>query len=216
MREPALYSLDVVKHLGLSEHYARAGGIFDAATVEVIRSKLRELFDGCVYLVVEVGSEMQTHVHLVADLWAGLRHLSRFGEIVKPIKRTEEDLERVVAYLHKGLPKNAELIRAHQKAQAKERLPRTRGYLRLPRQKATSNYREWTTRGFRKNVRESAAAMKRRRLLGCSDKVITPKPKPSYANFYRDSPTEWDIGAVLGMQFSPKHKRRLQTKPLRA
>ncbi len=103
--EPCLYSLQH-HHLGLDATFARSELIYDHPAIEVWLSVIRQHIVPPYMYKFEVGKGSnasmalgELHVHLIAEEDAGLLHIPRTGEIIKPIQRGTE--EKVLKYLYK-------------------------------------------------------------------------------------------------------------------
>jgi hypothetical protein len=163
---------------------------------------------GALYFAVEVGQEGRLHVHVVACADACLLDLPDDGETVKPIAKSTA--YKVLRYLHKEAPQLPELIQAHKAALRGDgsRLPFVRGFVRLERLKTTLRRLMWIGRDWqrtRKAMLERAASKVCLRTMGT-------KAKPKHNDFYRSTPTEWDIASFAGFSRPPtkrKTKRRV-------
>ncbi len=102
--EPCLYSLQH-HHLGLDATFARSELIYDHPAIEVWLSVIRQHIVPPYMYKFEVGKGNasmalgELHVHLIAEEDAGLFHIPRTGEIIKPIQKGTE--EKVLKYLYK-------------------------------------------------------------------------------------------------------------------
>lgn len=120
LRNPYFYSCHA-ERLGLPPSCARPEGIFDPVMIERWKRQLTLLFERPLFAALEVGGKGELHAgrmhaHVVAERNAGLLHLARDGEPIKAIGDTDEDRERLLAYLHKNLPDAPELVRAYRRA----------------------------------------------------------------------------------------------------
>jgi hypothetical protein len=101
---PYLYSLHH-HHLGLDATFARSELIYDHAAIEVWLGVIRQHIEPPYMYKFEVGKGSfltklgDLHVHLIADEDAGLPHISRSGEIIKPIR--EGTAEKLLRYMYK-------------------------------------------------------------------------------------------------------------------
>jgi hypothetical protein len=101
---PCLYSLQH-HHLGLDATFARSELIYDPPAIEVWLSVIRQHIVPPYMYKLEVGKGNvsmalgELHVHLIAEEDAGLLHIPRTGEIIKPIQEGTE--EKVLKYLYK-------------------------------------------------------------------------------------------------------------------
>lgn len=95
-----LYSLHA-KDLGLDEYYEDAYNFplrsYDPTLRAVWEAKVKEHFGENYFLKIEHSTRM--HVHLLADKDAGLLHIPRGGEVIKPVKAGDEI--KVLGYLYK-------------------------------------------------------------------------------------------------------------------
>lgn len=136
--EPALYSLHH-KHLGLDADFARSDLIYDQPAIDVWRMVIREQIEPPYFWKLEVGKGSQLfelgdlHAHVIADLDAGLSHLSRNGEIVKLIEEGTE--KTLMKYLYKNpVPLKGYALIEYQTAMMRatkqaKRLPELSGYV---------------------------------------------------------------------------------------
>jgi hypothetical protein len=204
MRRPALYSLGLSAHLGLDERYEAPQGLFNPVVLELIRGKLQKAFIGTFYFVVEVGECGRPHAHVVACADSCLLDLPDDGETVKVIAKGTA--YKVLRYLHKETPQLPELIQAHKAALRGEggKLPHVRGFVRLERLQTARKRSMWLKPDWqrtRKAMQERAASKVCLRTMR--------KPKSSYNDFYRDSPTSsYDVDAFLGIDPPTKRKRK--------
>ncbi len=102
---PCLYSLQH-HHLGLDATFARSELIYDHPAIEVWLRAIRQQIEPPYMYKFEVGKGSnasmalgELHVHLIAEEDAGLLHIPRTGEIVKPIQKGTG--EKVLKYLYK-------------------------------------------------------------------------------------------------------------------
>ncbi len=216
MRRPALYSLGLSAHLGLDERYEAPTGLFKPAVLELIRDKLKKAFTGTFYFAVEVGECGRLHAHVVACADACALELPQDGETVKLIAKGTA--YKVLRYLHKEAPQLPELIQAHKAALRGEggKLPHVRGFVRLERLQTARKRLMWIGPDWqrtRKAMLERAASKVRLR-------TVEAKAKPKHNDFYRSTPTEWDIAEFAGFKRPPtKPKKKCYTahaEPLRA
>ncbi len=128
---PHLYTLKA-KHLGLEEELEAAGGFYQHDVVRRWVEALRAQFEPPLWWRLELGNGV--HIHVIAAWDAGLMHLSRGGEVVKPIY----DPEGLLAYLMKpSAAYTRRNLALWLEARARGRLPRTSGTIGVP------NRRSW-------------------------------------------------------------------------
>jgi hypothetical protein len=102
--EPYFYSLRH-HHLQLESDLAASKNLYDHKAIKLWKEHLKQAVDAPYFYKFEVGQNRdgslgKLHVHLVADVDAGLLDIPRDGEIIKPIP-SFEDYGRVMRYLLK-------------------------------------------------------------------------------------------------------------------
>lgn len=130
---PYFYTLHG-KQLSIPKKYRHARYIRNKEALRVWREALQKYFVGAFLYKFEVGLESdEIHVHLVADMYAGLLELSRdYSEGCKPVT----DAKKLIRYLEKPpcypIKKRVrEYARALAKAEG-SKLPKVSGYIGLP------------------------------------------------------------------------------------
>lgn len=117
-------------HLGLPESAADARHLFDPTNIQCWKHTIKKHFRGPLRWKLELGEHGRIHVHVLADLRAGLPELPRGGELVKPCAHY---LETLVAYLSKPpAPYTAEALALWMEARQHGPLPHLSGTIRLP------------------------------------------------------------------------------------
>lgn len=128
---PHLYSLKA-KHLGLEEELEAAEGFYRHDVVRRWKEALTAQLEPPLWWRLELGNGL--HLHVIASRDAGLMHLRRGGEVVKPVYNPEGLLSYLMkppaAYTQRNLA-------LWLKAKARGRLPRTSGTIGVP------NSRTW-------------------------------------------------------------------------
>jgi hypothetical protein len=129
---PTLYTLHA-EHLDLPPEYGYPHNFYDRAIIDGWKNALKEKLAGPFFWRLECAS--RTHCHVIADASAGLLHLPRTGEVVKPIRQTKKDAMRVATYLCK--PKATNTVEnlgqwIHAKREYSNNLPKMQGHFGLP------------------------------------------------------------------------------------
>lgn len=136
LKKPYFYSLHL-EHLNLDPHYVCANGLFRELIILQIKQRLLELFERPFYFKIEVGKHRNSekyprlHVHVIAEVNAGLNHLARNGSVVKPVT----DFLGLIEYLSKPSLSESDLNesifkdeRRRRNKLGRKRFPRTSGY----------------------------------------------------------------------------------------
>ncbi len=103
-------------HLELDRELAASRNLYDHEAIKLWKEQLKQAMDAPYFYKFEVGQRKdgslgKLHVHLVADIDAGLLDIPRDGEIIKPIS-SFEDYGRVLRYLLKPPVASSALAKA--------------------------------------------------------------------------------------------------------
>lgn len=133
-----LYSLHA-EHLGLPAELAKPEHFFDHQAIDIWRAQIKQVLAPPFWYQIALG-ENRIHCHVIASVDAGLLHLPRGGEVIKPID--VDDLQGALSYLFKPVatytPENLALWIAAKRAHlGAGNLPRYRGMIGVP------NARTW-------------------------------------------------------------------------
>ena len=129
-----LYSLHA-EHLALPQMLTAPKMIYVHDAVRSWREAVRHHLRPPYYYRLEVGREHRLHVHVLANRDAGLLHLPRDRELIKPVY----DLEGMLKYLAKPpVPLSDEALVEYQNAvkrasESGRRLPNLSGFVGVPR-----------------------------------------------------------------------------------
>ncbi len=138
---PHFYSLEY-RHLGIDKEFAQPEYLRDHLMLKAWKTVLLEKIEKPYFWKFEVGrggrGKGELKVHLLAEDDAGLPHIRRGGEVIKPINETEEDYRRLMAYLLKPDEEESDESIARYN-NALKRLAQEGKYKRVP---YTSGY-EW-------------------------------------------------------------------------
>ena len=103
--DPYHYSLKHL-HLGIDPKMAQSKYLYDYLAIKSWKDWVYELIKPPYFYKFEVGEEDENgnlgklHVHLIADVDAGLLHIPRTGKVIKPVT-DRDDFERRLIYLFK-------------------------------------------------------------------------------------------------------------------
>jgi hypothetical protein len=131
---PHHYSLRY-HHLGISKILSGRHLIYDHETIEIWLMVIKRLIRPPYFYKFEVGEKGGLHVHLIADVDAGLLHIPRPSRVVRPLQDRSKHAKALLVYLSKpSVPKNDDALKEYKEAieeLAKEnrRPPRVSGYV---------------------------------------------------------------------------------------
>jgi hypothetical protein len=131
-KQTCLYTLHY-HHLGLPKAFARASMIYDRHALKIWRDVLKKHFKKPYFYRFEVGRDGRLHVHVLADIDAGLLWLPRSGKVVKPIQKGT--LIKVLIYLSKPpVPLSGQALKEYEEGceealRINKSLPRVSGYV---------------------------------------------------------------------------------------
>ena len=122
---PHFYSLRA-EHLGLEETLMAAEGYYRREVVYKWREAVRAQLVPPLWWRLELGNSV--HIHVIASRDAGLMHIRRDGEVIKPIY----DPEGLLMYLMKPPEYTVRNLALWLEARKRGRLPRTSGTIGVP------------------------------------------------------------------------------------
>jgi hypothetical protein len=137
--DPHHYSLEC-RHLGIDRESANPKYLRDHIMLKAWKMVLKEKLEAPYFFKFEVGrfgrGKRDLKVHVIADYDAGLLHIPRGGEVVKPITDTYKDYKTLMAYLRKpdtdqsdkAIAEIDEALKRIEKEGKYKRLPYTSGY----------------------------------------------------------------------------------------
>lgn len=125
LKAPHAYTLHA-SHLGLPPSCSDPANFYSKANRELWQESIKKHFSGSLHWKLELAERV--HVHIIADENAGLPHIKRGGEVIKPITHYEGWL----FYIAKPAAQwNARNLALWMRAKRMGRLPRLSGTMGL-------------------------------------------------------------------------------------